>query len=76
MAKSVPNNDCRNNRGTHFGPSPLPVSKVAVIINCVFFFEGGGGVYFSTYLLNEGWTLLLNESVKDKKQEKNEGNFG
>ena len=43
MANSVPNNDFRNNRGTHFGPSPLPVSKVAVIINCGFFFGGGGG---------------------------------
>ena len=36
MANSVPSNDFRNNGGTHFGPSPLPVFKVAVIINCVF----------------------------------------
>ena len=43
MANSVPSNDFRNNRGTHFGPSPLLVSKVAVIINCGFFFGGGGG---------------------------------
>ena len=47
MANSVPNNDFRNNCGTHFGPISLPVSKVAVIINCGFFFgggKGGGGV--------------------------------
>ena len=44
MANGVPNNDFRNNCGTHFGPISLPVSKVAVIINCGFFFGGGGGV--------------------------------
>ena len=43
MANSVPNNDFRNNCGTHFGPISLPVSKVAVIINCGFFFGGGKG---------------------------------
>ena len=41
MANSVPSNDFRNNCGTHFGPISLPVSKVAVIINCGFFFGGG-----------------------------------
>ena len=40
MANSVPSNDFRNNCGTHFGPISLPVSKVAVIINCVFFLRG------------------------------------
>ena len=34
------------------------------------------GVCFSTYLLNEGWTFLLNESVKEKKKKKNGGIFG
>ena len=29
-----------------------------------------------TYLLNEGWTFLLNESVKEKKKKKNGGIFG
>ena len=29
MANGVPSNNFRNNCGTHFGPSPLPVSKVA-----------------------------------------------
>ena len=43
MANSVPNNDFRNNCGTHFGPISLPVSKVAVIINCGFFLAGEGG---------------------------------
>ena len=45
MANSVPSNDFRNTFGTHFGPISLPVSKVAVIINCGFFLagEGGGG---------------------------------
>ena len=38
--------------------------------------NNSNGVCFSTYLLNEGWTFLLNESVKDKRQEKNGGNFG
>ena len=38
MANSVPSNDFRNNQcGTHFGPSSLPVSRVAVIITtCLF----------------------------------------
>ena len=31
---------------------------------------------FLTYLLNEGWTFLLNESVKEKKKKKNGGIFG
>ena len=82
MANSVLSNGSRNNCGTHFGPSPLPVSKVAVIIN---FFGGGGGggcknksinwQCCSTYLLNKGWTFLLNESVKEKRKKKNGGNF-
>ena len=92
MANSVPSNGFRNNCGIHFGLSPLPVSKVAVIINCVFFWGGGGGlkkkqkngnaaldnsngVYFLTYLLNEGWTFLVNESVKEKKKEEKRRQF-
>ena len=28
------------------------------------------GVYFSTYLKHEGWTFLLNKSVKERKKKK------
>ena len=38
--------------------------------------DNSNGVYFLTYLLNEGWTFLLNESVKEKKKKKNGGIFG